>query len=130
MLKRPVLLLLIASTLLSACASSEKPVSNEAPSGKWTGDYAVGPNRRETISVELRWEGSNLRGVVQSGSRSLPLTKATFKPETGAISMEFDTEGNRGQVVHYVIDGNVSGNRITGSWSHDDQRGDFQVTRE
>jgi hypothetical protein len=43
--------------------------------------------------------------------------------------MEFDVEGNRGQVVHYVIDGKVSGNSITGTWSHDGQQGDFKVAK-
>jgi hypothetical protein len=86
--------------------------------------------RREPISVELRWEDANLHGTVQAGPRSFPMTKASFKPDTGAISIEFDAEGNRGQKVHYVIDGKVSGNSMSGTWSHDDQHGDFKVMKE
>src|SRR5262245_3268410 len=118
--------------LLSSCTSQPQAVSpsKAPPTGSWSGDYALSPDRREAISVELRWENTNLRGVVRAGFRSIPLTKAAFKPETGAISMEFDAEGNGGRTVHYVIDGKVDGDTMTGTWTHDDQRGDFRVMKE
>ena len=37
--------------------------------------------------------------------------------------MEFDAEGNRGRVVHYIIDGKINGNTMTGTWTHDDEKG-------
>jgi hypothetical protein len=128
---RPTRIAFVALLLLSACAS--KPAvstSTEPPSGTWSGDYAVETDRREAISVDLRWEGTNLVGVVHGGPRSLPLTKASFKPETGAISMEFDAEGNGGRTVHYIIDGKVSSDVMTGTWTHDNQHGDFRVTKQ
>src|SRR5205085_7842316 len=87
--------------LLSSCAS-RPAVSNDAPSGTWSGDYELSADRRESIQVDLKWESSNLRGVVHAGNRSLPINKASFKPDTGDISMEFDTEGNGGRTVHYM----------------------------
>src|SRR5262249_4173939 len=72
----------------------------------------------------------NLAGAVHAGPRSLPLTKTSFMPETGAISMEFDAEGNGGRTVHYTIDGKVSGAVMTGTWTHDNQHGDFRVTKQ
>ena len=120
---------LITLLLLSACRS-EPAVSREAPSGTWSGDYVIGSDQREPISVDLRWEGTNLRGVVHAGPRSLPITNASFKPETGVISMEFDAEGNRGRTVHYIINGKVNGDTITGTWTHDDQQGEFRVTKQ
>src|SRR5262245_57954108 len=120
----------IALILLSACTSQPTvSTSSELPSGMWSGDYALDGDRREPIRVDLRWEGANLTGLVYAGPRSLPLTKASFKPETGAISMEFDAEGNGGRIVHYVIDGKVSGDVMTGTWTHDDQHGDFRVKK-
>jgi hypothetical protein len=50
--------------------------------------------------------------------------------ETGAITMEFDAQANNGKTVHYTIEGRVDGNAMTGSWTHDAQRGDFHVTRQ
>lgn len=75
-------------------------------------------------------ENNELHGVVQAGPRSLPVKKASFKPDSGEINMEFETQGNNGQTVHYTIDGKVDGNTMTGSWTHDAVRGDFRVTRK
>jgi len=122
--------LAIALLLLSACAPRPAAVSGEPPSGTWSGDYDAGSDRRESISVDLRWNGTNLRGAVQAGPRSLPLTKASYKSDTGDISMEFDAEGNGGRIVHYIVDGKVTGNTMTGTWTHDGQRGDFRVTKQ
>ena len=115
--------------LLAACTSKPALPSNPDPSGKWSGDYGSSPDRRDDVALELTWENNNLKGVVRAGPRSLPVTQASFKPETGAIAMEFETQNNNGETVHYTIDGKVSGNTMTGSWSHDAQRGDFHVTR-
>jgi hypothetical protein len=122
---------ILFSIIILGC-SSAPAVSQDSPSGKWSGDYSPGPDadRRESISVDLRWEDKNLRGTVHAGPRTLPLTKASFNPDTGLIAMEFDAEGNGGRTVHYVIEGLVKGNTMNGIWSHDDQRGLFQVTKQ
>jgi hypothetical protein len=128
-MKTIIVVLLLSFFVFTACTA--KPVvSSQAPSGSWSGDYEVASERREAIGVDLRWEGSNLRGVVHAGARSLPLTKASYQSDSGAISMEFDAEGNGGRAVHYVIDGKVSGNTMSGTWTHDDQHGDFRVTKQ
>ena len=118
--------------LVAACASNPAPATpkEEPPSGTWSGDYGPDSSRRESITVDLHWEDNDLRGVVQAGPRSMELTKALFKPETGAITMEFDAQGNNGRTVHYVIEGQVDGGTMAGTWSHDAERGDFRVTRQ
>jgi len=119
--------------MLAAACTTQRAGSNESAStgidGRWTGEYQVG-RAREPISVDLRWEQPNLTGTVRSGFRSMPLTKASYAPDTGKITMEFDAEGPGGRTVHYVIDGKVNGKDMSGTWSHDDQRGDFHVTRQ
>lgn len=121
--------LILLITLLSACTSQRDASDGKAPGGTWSGDYDPGTGRRESISVDLRWENESLQGVVHAGARSLSLSKASFNQDTGAITMEFDAEGNGGRTVHYNVDGKVSGNTMAGTWVHDDQRGDFRVTK-
>ena len=116
--------------LLAAACAPKPSVSVEPPAGKWSGDYGPDADRRDPVALELRWEDNNLRGVVQAGRRSFPLTKASFKSDTGAIVIEFEAEGNNGQAVRYVIDGKVDGHSMAGSWSHDAQRGDFHLSKE
>jgi len=127
-LSRPVASLVL-SLSLAACVS--KPAVSEAPpGGKWSGDYGPDAERREPITLDLRWEDLNLRGVVHAGPRSIDLTKVSFKADTGAIIMEFDAQGNNGQNVHYVIDGKVEGDSMSGTWTHDNQQGDFRLRRK
>src|SRR5215831_8420089 len=95
-------LAIVFSIIISGC-SSAPAVLQDAPSGKWSGEYGPDADRRETISVDLRWEDKNLRGTVHAGPRTIPLSKASFSADTGAIAMEFDAEGNGGRTVHYVI---------------------------
>ena len=125
---KPKLFLLAVLFYLTACAS--KPASStDPPSGTWSGDYGPDAERREQIRLDLKWEDSNLRGVVRAGFRDLPVSKMSFKPESGAITMEFDAQGNNGQTVHYIIEGIVKGDAMAGTWSHDGQRGDFRLTK-
>jgi hypothetical protein len=123
-------IVLIALLFVAGCAS--KPAtstSTDSPSGSWSGEYGPGSSLRDSIRVDLRWENGDLRGVVHAGPRSMPITKASFQRDTGAITMEFDAEGN-GRTTHYVAEGKVNGSSMAGTWSHDDQRGEFRVTKE
>jgi hypothetical protein len=55
---------------------------------------------------------------------------ASFKPDTGAIVLEFDAQNN-GRTVHYMIDGKVEGNKMSGSWrTEGGPSGDFRLTRQ
>ena len=121
---------LLVGLFVSAC--TPKPAvapSNDAPGGTWSGDYGMG-DRRDPIRVDLRWEDGNLRGTLHAGARSMPLSKASFQQDTGAIAFEFDAEGNGGRTVHYVVDGKVAGDTMTGTWMHDDQHGDFSIKKQ
>ena len=123
---------LVILLLLAPGCTSQPDSSTGAPndiSGTWSGDYEVG-GRRESIGVELQWDGTKLKGSVQAGFRSLPITKASFKPDNGAITIEFDAQGPGGRTVHYVVDGKITGDTMAGAWTHDDQKGDFRVTKE
>src|SRR5437870_2999250 len=119
----------VAVLLLAASCASRAPeasTSTAPPSGSWSGDYGPDADRRDPVRVDLRWEDTKLRGTVHAGVRDLPITSASFKPDTGAVTMQFDAQGNNGQTVHYVIEGKVEGDAMTGSWIHDGQRGDFR----
>jgi hypothetical protein len=130
MLAKLIALSLVVAVLLGCSKPAPPSASADTPSGMWSGSYDLASDRRESIGLDLRWEGDKLQGVVHAGTRSIPLTKASFQRDTGAISMEFDAEGNGGRTVHYVIDGKVDGNSMTGTWKHDDLKGDFKVTKQ
>jgi hypothetical protein len=100
--------------------------------GTWTGDWGPNAADRNTVTLELKWDGKALTGNVTGGtnvSSAIPLTKNTFDPKTGAVHMEADASSRRG-AVHYVIDGKVEKGTMTGSWNHDNRKGDFKITKK
>ncbi len=99
-------------------------------SGTWVGDWGPSPGDRNQVTVELKWDGKALTGTVNPGPTAVALLKSTFDPKTGAIHMEADTKNRRGNPIHYVIDGKVDKTTMTGSWNHDDRKGDFKITKK
>ena len=99
-------------------------------SGTWTGDWGPSEWDRNQVTVELKWDGTTLSGTVNPGPNAVELKKATFDTKTAAIHFEADVTGRRGNAIHYVIDGKVEGNTMTGSWGHDNRKGDFKITRK
>jgi uncharacterized protein (DUF2147 family) len=110
---------------LVAAAAASDPLS-----GTWTGDWGPTETHRNPVTVELKLDGKTLTGTVNPGPNAVALKNCTFDAKTGAVHMEADTKGRRGNDIHYVIDGKVDGNTMTGSWNHDNRKGDFKITRK
>ena len=89
--------------------------------GAWTGDWGPNAGDRNTVSVDLKWDGKALTGVVHSINyqrADVTLQKSTFNPASGAVHMETDAQNPRGGApIHYVIDGKLANGSMTGSWS-------------
>jgi hypothetical protein len=104
----------------------------DAVSGTWTGDWGPSPNDRNDVTLQLKWDGKALTGNITGGtnvSAPIPIQKTTFDPKTGAVHMEADAS-SRGRTVHYVVEGKVEKNAMTGSWNHDNRKGDFKLTKK
>ncbi len=99
-------------------------------SGTWTGDWGPSEQDRNQATVELKWDGKILTGTVNPGPNAVEIKNATFDPQSGAIHMEADAMSRRGSQIHYMIDGTVEGDTMTGTWSHDNRKGDFKITKK
>jgi hypothetical protein len=45
--------------------------------------------------------------------------------------MEADSKNMTGTgMVHFIIDGKLASNTMTGSWNHGDLKGDFKITKK
>ena len=124
-----VLLFLAACTPgTKASQTSAKEVA--ALSGTWSGDWGPTADRRNPVTLELRWDGSRLSGTVNTGPRAIEITKAAYDPKTGAITMELDTRDGQGNAVHYGISGQVKEKNMDGKWTREGEQGDFHVTKD
>ena len=142
-MRRSLLLLSVLFTLLvvGACSSepakAPEPAATDAPaapdasadplSGTWKGDWGPSEKDRNAVELELKFDGTTLTGTVNPGANAIPLSKAAFN--AGTITMEADAKGHDGKPVHYTIEGKVEGTSMTGTWNHDDKKGDFKLTK-
>jgi hypothetical protein len=115
------------SVAVSLLAQGADPLS-----GTWTGDWGPSPNDRNDVTLQLKWDGKALTGSVTGGTNvtsAIPLQKSTFDPKTGAIRMEANASTRRGSVL-YVIEGKLEKGAMTGSWTHDNRKGDFKLAKK
>jgi hypothetical protein len=130
---KPFLLFGLLASLLtftSAFAQEGHPLK-----GSWIGDW--GPNRadRNQITIVMDWDGKQINGVVNPGPGAVPIQRASLDPKGWLVHFELDTKNAAGQPVHYVVEGHIENlglyNRsVVGTWSHDNVKGDFKITRQ
>jgi len=103
--------------------------------GSWIGDY--GPNRadRNPVTIVMDWDGKEITGVVNPGPDAIQIQKASLEPKGWVVHFELDAKNPAGRNVHYVVDGHIENlglyNRsIVGTWTHDNVKGDFKITRQ
>ncbi len=120
----------VVCVLLVGVTFGQNKAASDPISGTWTGDWGPNAGDRNTVSVDLKYDGKAVTGSVTS-ERSMPVAvkNGTFNSGTGAIHLEADA--SRGaQTIHYVIDGKVDKGTMSGSWNHDNRKGDFKITKK
>jgi hypothetical protein len=114
----------------AVAAAAAAPQKGDPLSGTWVGDWGPSASDRNQVTVELKLDGKALTGTVNPGQNAVTLQKCTFDAKTGAVHMEADAKGRRGNDIHYVIDGKVEKDTMTGTWNHDNRKGDFKITKK
>lgn len=120
-----VLCFAVAGSVLAQGKAAADPIS-----GQWTGDWGPSAADRNQVVVDLKFDGKALTGTVNPGPNAIAIAKATFDEKTGAVHMEADAKGRGGANVHYVIDGKLDKGKMSGSWNHDNRKGDFAITKK
>ena len=115
--------LMLLSTILMAQGSD--PLS-----GTWTGDWGPSARDRNNVTVEFNYDGKTLSGTVNPGPNAIVLQKSSFDSQTGVVHLEADATTESGRKIHYVIDGKLANGALTGSWNHDNVKGDFKISKK
>ncbi len=133
------LCLAVALLLFAACAPAPEAPEAEITTeeeivptieGVWAGDWGPNAADRNQVTVELNWDGETLTGIINPGPDAVELQNTSFDPDTGAIHLEAEVISRGGPLFHYLIDGILEEDTIKGSWSHDDVKGDFTITKQ
>ena len=123
--------LLCLSVGVSILAQGKKAGAGDPITGTWTGDWGPSADDRNQVTVDLKLSGKAVTGnVTPPGQAAIPIQKGTFDSATGAVHMEADAPGRGGSPVHFVIDGKVDKNAMSGNWNHDKSKGDFKIMKK
>lgn len=132
--------LLAGLSFLMSCASSEgsHQQGGDPLTGTWVGDFGPAFYDRNTISLELHWDGKDLTGMIRPGVQGarmyrnfegFPIENTSFDPATGVVKFEatYNPRGRR-----YMIEGKIKNNTFSGTWNRPEERrdGDFKLTKK
>lgn len=113
----------------SAIPAATPPPSDDPLAGMWVGDWGPTAEHRNAVTLELKWNGASLTGMVNPGPEAVALTKASYARDTGIVMLEADAAGRGGEAVHFIIEGKLDGTTLSGSWEHDGKKGDFELIK-
>ncbi len=132
-----VCLLLVFNLAVSCAPAQGSQQGNETLTGMWVGDFGPAFYDRNTISLELNWDGKTLTGMVRPGVpgarmyRSFdgfPIENGSFDPTTGTVKFEASFKPRD---RHYFVEGKLNKNTLSGTWTRPDEHrdGDFKLTK-
>jgi len=103
--------------------------------GSWIGEWGPNSNDRNQVTIVMDWDGKQITGVLNPGPGAIPIQKASLEPKGWLVHFEADAKNAAGRTIHYIVDGHIDNlglyNRsIVGTWSHDNVKGDFKITRQ
>jgi hypothetical protein len=124
--------------LLAGLAISVSGLAQEGHplTGTWYGDWGVGTaTNRNHLTIELNWDGKEVKGLVNPGPDSYPVKVCTLDSSKWTVHMEADGKDEKGQPAHFVADGKLenigSYNRtITGTWNFGSTKATFKLRRD
>jgi hypothetical protein len=106
------------------CAAETQ--TQDAISGRWGGGGAtfldLSLDKKGEVSGTVFWRG-------EGQAVRAPIRKGTYDPATRTLRLEGDTARPDGATRHYVIEGVVETDTISGRYSAGDDTGDFKFSR-
>lgn len=104
--------------------------------GIWSGDWGPTPTDRRPVLIELNWETTTLSGIINPGfPDAAEIRMGALDSKNWTVHLEAEGIDGDGNPVRIVVDGKLddlgSPNRtLTGTWTRNNTRGDFKLTRE
>ena len=98
--------------------------------GNWAGEWGPNEIERSHVVAELKYDGKVITGTFNPGTNPATVSKGTFNEKTGMVHIEAEGRGRAGARLHYVIDGKLNKDKITGTWKYENGNGDFTITKQ
>ena len=99
--------------------------------GTWRGDWGLTAGERKHLVLVMKWDGTNINGVINPGPGSVEFKSAVLIPEKWLVHIEADDA----QGTAIIIDGRLNNigsyNRtINGTWTMDGMEYSLSLKRQ
>jgi hypothetical protein len=103
--------------------------------GIWYGDWGTNATQRNSLTIQMQWNGKAVTGLANPGPDSYPLKLVTLDSSKWTVHIEADGKDEKGNMTKVVADGKLdnigSYNRtITGTWTQGSTKGTFKLKRD
>jgi hypothetical protein len=103
--------------------------------GIWYGDWGPNATQRNSLTIQMQWDGKNVTGLANPGPDSYPLKQVTLDSSKWTVHIEADGKDEKGNASKVVADGKLenigSYNRtISGTWTQGTAKGTFKLKRD
>jgi hypothetical protein len=120
--------LLVTVPTLAQSPGGKTAGKQDALTGTWTGDLVL-PDTKRSITLELKFDGKrNVTGTLAGMPNPGDVKTGTFDPKTGALKLELGRAD--GPAVLLTLDGTVTKNTASGTFSGEPGTGQFTLTRK
>jgi hypothetical protein len=136
-MKVPIALVLCFCFIASCSRGDDSPADPRSINGTWVGDFGPAFYDRNTISLELHWDGNELTGKILPGVQGgrmyrnftgFPIENPSFNPKTGIVRFEAMYKPKERR---YIIEGKLTKTALSGTWRRgDNSDGDFKLTKK
>ncbi len=104
--------------------------------GVWSGDWGPTGIDRNPVTIELTWVTTTLGGTINPGLPDAAVIRTgRLDSKNWTVHIEAEGKDENGNPVRIVVDGKLdalgSANRtLTGTWTRNNTRSTFKLTRE
>jgi hypothetical protein len=131
-LKAALVFCLLAGLVVSIASFAQE---GHPLTGIWYGDWGPNTTQRNSLTIQMQWDGKNVTGLANPGPDSYPLKLVTLDSSKWTVHIEADGKDEKGNVSKVVADGKLdnigSYNRtITGTWTQGTAKGTFKLKRD
>ena len=132
-LKAAAVVCLLAGLVMAAGGFAQE---GHPLTGIWYGDWGTNATQRNSLTIQMQWDGKSVVGLVNPGPDSYTLRLVTLDSSKWTVHIEADAKDEKGGPAQRVVaDGKLenigSYNRtITGTWNQGNMKGTFKLRRD
>lgn len=103
--------------------------------GSWHGSWGASPSQQTDATFILKWDGTNITGMINPGLDVIKIQKASLDAATWTVHLEGDTKDAAGKAVHIVVEGKIENitnvrRRIVGTWTQGTTKSALKMTHD